>query len=591
MFIINCRRVPRSDKFALSFNFNQELIDIIKKLPNDDRKYESSNRTWVLKTYALYRLILNYKGSSTIKFEFGEDRDVFIKLKDVAIKKEKNKQEQFEELVKSKEEWLLFKDEVEKNQDKYLDVLHKNLKIGTKLMPHQMSVVLYIDKVRNLLVSHDMGLGKTISSIAYVEMNDFSKVFVLTPNSLKHNYYGEIEKFTNSKAHIIGWKNNRYSISESKYIITNYDYFNPSSKSKMDDKFKKLNIGLIDTLICDECQILKNSDSNTYKNYKRIFNEKIFKNNKESKIFLSGTPAPNRAYELYNILHQISPLDFKTQKYFYEYFCGMTYNQDGFGYNTDLDATKFEELYYKIAPYTHRKRKIDVLDLPPKTYQRVMIEMSKEEDKEYNIIENGVFDEINKTYSSVDRLTSLIKLRQFTSKIKAKQIIEIINQLIECGQKVIVVDFFKESLYYLKEHYGNTAVLHTGDEKNVEVRAKMVKDFQDKSSNIKIFLGSIQTCNYGLTLTAGSNMFVLTMPYSAGQYDQVADRIFRIGQENPVTIYPCIIRETIDEDVFKIVESKRKEIVKVIDNLEYQSEIDESVIGEIMSRLKNKYGN
>lgn len=39
MFIINCRRVPRSDKFALSFNFNQELIDIIKKLPNDDRKY------------------------------------------------------------------------------------------------------------------------------------------------------------------------------------------------------------------------------------------------------------------------------------------------------------------------------------------------------------------------------------------------------------------------------------------------------------------------------------------------------------------------------------------------------------------------
>jgi hypothetical protein len=30
-----------------------------------------------------------------------------------------------------------------------------------------------------------------------------------------------------------------------------------------------------------------------------------------------------------------------------------------------------------------------------------MIEMSKEEDKEYNIIENGVFDEINKTYSSV----------------------------------------------------------------------------------------------------------------------------------------------------------------------------------------------
>ena len=74
---------------------------------------------------------------------------------------------------------------------------------------NQVVASLFINKVRNVLISHEMGLGKTLSSILFVEMNkDFEKVFVITPNSLKFNFYNEIEKFTNSKAHIIGWRKN-----------------------------------------------------------------------------------------------------------------------------------------------------------------------------------------------------------------------------------------------------------------------------------------------------------------------------------------------------------------------------------------------
>ena len=127
--------------------------------------------------------------------------------------------------------------------------------------------------------------------------------------------------------------------------------------------------------------------------------------------------------------------------------------------------------------------------------------------------------------------------------------------------------------------------------KNLEIRAKMVADFQDKNSNIKIFLGSIQTCNYGLTLTAACYMVQLTQSYSPGQNDQVADRIFRIGQENPVTILTGIIKETIDEYVFDIVEDKRKETTKVIDNLDYETTIDESVVSDVISRLRKNLNN
>jgi hypothetical protein len=65
----------------------------------------------------------------------------------------------------------------------------------------------------------------------------------------------EIEKFTNSKAHIID-KKNKYTIEESKYIIVNYEYFNSSNFNKTKAKFNKLNIGK-DYLTKEQCNNIK----------------------------------------------------------------------------------------------------------------------------------------------------------------------------------------------------------------------------------------------------------------------------------------------------------------------------------------------
>jgi len=343
-------------------------------------------------------------------------------------------------------------------------------------------------------------------------------------------------------------------------------------------------------ILVSNCQKLKNSKSNTYKNFKRTFKNEIFKNNKVSKIFLSGTPAPNRAYELYTILHEISPVDFATKKYFYEYYCGMTYDTNsGWGYITNTMEQRFEELYYKIAPYTHRKRKFEVLkDLPDKIYQKIILELEDREYAIYDEIEAGVANEFL-THPTSNPLTIMIRLRQYTASLKIKHVVELIENILETGEKVVVVDTFKDTLYELKEKLGDVAALHTGDQ-SVEERAEIVKQFQDPNSSIKVFLGSIQTCNYGLTLTAASKLFILTLPYSVGEYDQVSDRLHRIGQKSVVNIYPLIFRDTIDDYVFSAIESKRKEIVKVIDNEDYKSNISESVLSDVIAKIKSKHG-
>jgi SWI/SNF-related matrix-associated actin-dependent regulator 1 of chromatin subfamily A len=173
--------------------------------------------------------------------------------------------------------------------------------------------------------------------------------------------------------------------------------------------------------------------------------------------------------------------------------------------------------------------------------------------------------------------------------LKVRYVLELVENILETGEKVVIVDMFKESLYDLKGKLEDIAGLHTGDQ-TVEERAEIVKVFQDVNSAMKVFLGSVQTCSYGLTLTAASKLFMITLPYSVGEYDQVSDRLHRIGQKAVVNIYPIIFRDTIDEYVFNAIESKRKEIVKVIDNEDYKSEVGESVLSEVIAKIKEKHG-
>ena len=592
VFIVHCLRVRKTSLYQLRFPINDQLTNRIKELPHASRRWVALEYAWEVNSAGLLSLIKRYKGSNKIHFDFGNDesKKIFINQIKKVEAAEEEKRKFIADLNIKKEHWVKYKQELEATYEKYSDQLHALLKPEIKLYPHQIQAALFANATRNTLISHEMGLGKTAVSILYVEMNKFEKVIVVTPNSLKFNYYNEIEKFTNSNAHIIGWRKNKCGIQDAKYVIVNYDFFNPSSKDKFLKKWQKLKIEEIDAVICDESQKLKNTKANTYKNFNRTFNKLLFKSGKISKIFLSGTPAPNRAYELYTVLNQISPADFATKEYFYEYYCGMIYDHDsGWGYVTNSAEAKLEELYHKAAPYTHRKRKFEVLtDLPDKIYQKIMFEMDDDEYAVYDEIEEGVANEFV-AHPNGNPLTTMLRLRQYTASLKIKHVIELVENILETGEKVVIVDYFKDALYELKEKLGDVAALHTGDQKDDE-RAEIVKKFQDPNSDLKVFLGTVQTCGYGLTLTAASKLFFLTLPYSVGEYDQVSDRLHRIGQKAVVNIYPLMFRDTIDDYVFSSIENKRKEIVKVIDNEDYKSDVSESVLSEVIAKIKEKHG-
>lgn len=584
--LVQIKKEGRKKKYDLLFQYNLQLINTIKSIEDESKEYDGKKKCWRLSTRGLFLLICKFKGLDTIFFDFGGEENKKKFLIDLEKVKQKDKEDQikFAQHQKNKIEWVEFKEYLETNFNEYSELVHQKLNPNINLFPHQIKGVMFCHKVRNVLLAHQMGLGKTLVSISFSELNNFEKVFVITPNSLKFNYFNEVSKFTNSKAYIYNSKNNKYKPEECKYIIVNYDMLNPHDIKKVMAKLKELKIDNIDCVILDECQKIKNSKTNIYKNFSKIFTEDIFKDKKVCKIFMSGTPAPNRAYELYNVLHEISPFDFKNKNGFYQDYCGMTYNPETFGgWDYNIDDTNYELLFNKMKPFVDRRRKIDVLDLPEKTYQKILIELSSTEEKEYAQIRTGVIKELLKA-KTLNPLTVIIRLKQYLCNLKSEKIKDIIDSALESGDKIVIIDTFKDSLRELKTIYGGISGLHTGDQ-SVEERNDIVTDFQNPNGKYKIFLGTVATCNYGLTLTAANKMIVLMPPDSLGEFDQVTDRIHRIGQKYNVLIMCPVFLNTLDEKIYDKLDEKRTELSTVIDGEAYTLEYSHSVLNDIISEM------
>ena len=187
-FKVSCHRILRQSKYKIFFDYHKEVVSRIKEINEDLRKWDSVERCWVLHTRAVYELMKRYRKSNKIVFDFGnvEQRDAFLKQIRKIDEDDARKILELKVLEQKKNTWVKLKDQLDKDFEKYRELTHKNLKEGTVLYPHQIAGTMFMDEVKSVLLALEMGLGKTASSIAYVEMNDFEKV-----NAIYAHYFGD----------------------------------------------------------------------------------------------------------------------------------------------------------------------------------------------------------------------------------------------------------------------------------------------------------------------------------------------------------------------------------------------------------------
>lgn len=413
-------------------------------------------------------------------------------------------------------------------------------------------------------LADDMGLGKTLQAIALIaKINEKSKkrTLIVMPKTLIYNWENEIKKFSPNLSCGIYYGNSRNKniFEEVEVIITTYGTIRNDIEQLKDIKF--------DLIVLDESQNIKNINAQTTK--------AIMLLDSKDRIALSGTPIENNLGELYSLFRFLNPSMFGTLDEFNQYYANPIQKEN--------DTEAIEELKKKIYPFILRRIKKDVLkDLPDKIEKTLFIEMNSEQKKVYEERRAYYYSLINKQIKTEGLgktkfyiLQALNELRQLTScpelknpnvvSSKREVLINGIQDAVENGHKVLVFT------NYIKSIESITSDLKKRDIKYLEMtgatrdRQELVDLFQ-KDKKYKVFVMTLKTGGVGLNLTAADTIFIYDPWWNKTVENQAVDRAYRLGQDQTVFAYKLILKDTIEEKILKLQESKSQLLDNLISN-------------------------
>jgi SWI/SNF-related matrix-associated actin-dependent regulator 1 of chromatin subfamily A len=438
-------------------------------------------------------------------------------------------------------------------------------------LSHQKEAVQKLVENKKFILADDMGLGKTTSTIIAALEAGAKKVLIICPATLKINWKREIENYTDRSVYIAEGKN--FS-TEHDFVIINYDIIKNFHDPKKKDESQILTSNF-DLVIIDEAHYIKNAQAQRTK----LINDLVKK--VDRLWLLTGTPMTSRPIDYYNLLSLIdSPVAKNWMAYVIRYCQGYQFKVGPRKVWNVMGASNLEELRDRTSGLTLRRLKEDVLDLPDKIITPVYLRLKS---KEYEDVMGEYYNWYEKnpeeSKSLTVQFTKLTKVRQIIADEKITQTIELAENIIEQGKKVIIFCNFTDSLNKICEHFGKAAVKVDGSMSKPE-RQNSVDGFQE-NEKIKVFVGNIKAAGVGLTLTAAEAVIMNDLSFLPSDHSQAEDRAYRYGQKNNVLVYYPIFENTIEGVIYDILANKKQVISTVLgDN---QNTVDAAE--EILKRI------
>lgn len=442
----------------------------------------------------------------------------------------------------------------------------KNMKY--KLLTFQEEGVQQILRFKGrVLLADEMGLGKTAQAICSLKhlQNPPFPVLIFCPAYLKENWKREFKMwYPSCKVFICsGTKgqplNSRYDV-----FILNYDILRPY-------KYTVRGVRVVNketwapflfplkyqTVIMDECHYVKHAKSLRSKGASQITSRA------EYVIGLSGTPMENRPIELWNILRIINKNVFTSYFDFTRRYCGARHN--GFGIVYDGATHKKELNAILKKKIMIRRLKKDVMkELGEKIHRTVFLGNITED---YRKLENRTIPLLDdlKNKNNPKALALFSHLTMETGKIKASAVAEWSLDLLSQEDSLVIFTHHKVVAGMIHSQLKIKKVkceLGTGDV-SLEGRQKLRDDFQAEKYDVLVC--TVDSMGTGFTLTRACHVLFAELPLSPSKIDQASDRLHRKGQTRTVFVWYAVTEGTIDEDLIKMLDQKRKNFTGVLE--------------------------
>jgi superfamily II DNA or RNA helicase len=411
-------------------------------------------------------------------------------------------------------------------------------------------------------LADDMGLGKTIQVLALLESrrqlragkqsDSVRPSLIVVPRSLVFHWKAEAARFAPELRVLDHTGGLRLKpgdhFEDYDFVLTTYGTLRRDALAFKDQRF--------DYCILDEAQAIKNAGTLSAKAARLL--------RADHRLALSGTPVENHLGELWSLFEFLNPGMLGSASVF-----------DNVGRNPDAHTRAV--LARVLRPFILRRTKSEVArELPPKTEQTIYCDLEGKERKYYNELRDyyrarllkAGGDEASGQFK-IQVLEALLRLRQAACHIglidkkktqepsaKIDTLMAQLDQVLEEEHKILVFSQFTSLLAIVRSRLDDAKIPYVYLDGKTRDRETRVEQFQN-DPNMKLFLISLKAGGLGLNLYAAEYVYLLDPWWNPAVEAQAIDRAHRIGQTRHVFAYRLIARDTVEEKVLALQQTKR----------------------------------
>jgi SNF2 family DNA or RNA helicase len=379
-----------------------------------------------------------------------------------------------------------------------------------------------------VIIGDEMGLGKTlqaISAIAHRSMLGATRFLVVCPASVITNWMREVD--ARSELLIIKIHGEDHKVSLQKWIeasgigITTFDTLKSFEISE-----QEISALAVDTVIVDEAHYIKNISTGRTRTIAKWLERA------PNVIFLTGTPLENRVDEFIALAKLLD-------------------SKMGNELSRVALAAGPESFRRTVAPIYLRRNTEEVLKELPELIEVVEYCTWEGVDKQKYIdaVAAGNF-------MAMRRAAFAAAPEMLPSKLE--RLLELVDESIESGQKVIVFSYFRSVIEQVMAALGERAIGPITGSVSSSQRQSIVDQFQESPTPLAL-VGQIQAAGTGLNIQAASVVILCEPQIKPSLEVQAIARAHRMGQVRKVQVHRLILPESVDEQMLAMLARKQSE--------------------------------
>ena len=438
-----------------------------------------------------------------------------------------------------------------------------------ELRPYQREALGWFHFLRRFglggCLADDMGLGKTVQVLALLEarrLENAGPSLVVVPRSLVFNWKQEAGRFAPGLRVLdhTGTGRTRASLplTDENVVITTYGTLRRDITALRELEF--------DYVILDEAQAIKNATTASSKAARLLRGR--------HRLALTGTPIENRVAELWSLCEFLNPgmLGSATS------FKALARLRTPASEPSQPDDLASAVLARALRPIILRRTKERVApELPPRVEQTLLVELEPAQRRVYDELlahyRRSLLPHVDKVgiaRSKMKVLEALLRLRQAAchpaliartrEAAPSAKLDVVVPKLVEAAaesHKSLVFSQFTSFLALLRERLDAEEIGYAYLDGDTRDRESVVERFQ-QDANCPLFLISLRAGGHGLNLTAADYVFLLDPWWNPAVEAQAIDRAHRIGQQRHVIATRLVARDTVEEKILELQQSKRE---------------------------------